>query len=552
MAAPQMIDVGGDVFADVVEVMVGGVAAPVIIGTVGFYLPPIIISFVATPSSGEVVVDLAVPVGAVVTQVNATVTADAPGRTNIGGTATVRASAGEPTSSSTELVVDFGGLRTVSSLQVPGTAAVSKVTPWVGTKFDGDVDLIGTGGWVDFQELQTERLLVTVSQAVSPATMAADGKVTTTTPPADLELMVGATRAWLRPGPAPAGFTETVDVTAAVQAAVDAGTPLDGAGNVMVRLVLRARVPGDIGLDIGAPRYLRTHAVDFPGPTTTVRFAEEGRQPVPLPLPAGHETWLVHQVLATVAAEDTGPRRVLPPIGPAKSTTAELLLDADRRLCVRLPDAALDRLRLVHGIRVLLTPGSTGIELGGSLLDGTPTAPGEPVPDVVLGPVSVPPASEPAWVSLLFGQPVPPLVDGSTWIALSVARGEAVVALAEPAALAAEDALLRRIAPNGVAQVPSTALLERLSVSDPAVAVRTDLLALRVVGEAPDEAPIPLVEVDLEGGAEQGTVSATTISLAFEPPQTRDPLTIQLTATSPTTVTVGPVVVAYTDSGAQP
>src|SRR5262245_63480516 len=119
MVAPQAIAVGDESFGvDIVDVMVGDVLAPVIVGTVGYYLPPIIVSFVATPSSGEAVVELAAPVGAVVTQVNATITADAPGRTNIGGIATVRASAGEPTSASTELVVDFGGLRPVASLEV--------------------------------------------------------------------------------------------------------------------------------------------------------------------------------------------------------------------------------------------------------------------------------------------------------------------------------------------------------------------------------------------------------------------------------------------------
>ena len=548
MAVPQ-IATGAEDFGDIVEVMIGGFGAPIIVGTVGIYLPPIVISPVSTPSSGEVVVDLAVPTGAVVTQVNATITADAPGHTNIGGIATVRASSGEPTSSSDEIVIDFGGLRTVASLRLPGSVSIDDITPWVGTKFEGNVTRIGTGSWVDFRELQTERLLVNVDDPISPAAVAADGKVTTTTPPADLELTVGATRAWQRPGPAPEGFTETVDVTAAVQAAVDVGTPLDDDGNVAVRMTLRARVPGDIGLELGTPGYLRTHTVDFPGPTTTVRFAEEGRQTVPLPLPVGHEAWSVHQVLATVSAEDTGPVRVLPPIGPSTSTVAELVLDPDRRLCVRLPDAALDRFRLLHGIRLLLSPGSTGIELGGSMLGGTATEPGEPIPEVVMTPVSVAPSSGPTWVSLLFGQPVAPLVDETTWIALSVARGDAVVALAQPAALPTEDALLRRIAPNGVAHPPSTALLERTTPSEAPVTLRTDLVALRVVGEAPDNAPITLVEVDLVGGALISTVSPSTISLALDPPQLRAPLTIQLTATGPTNVTVGPVVVAYTDSG---
>jgi hypothetical protein len=144
------------------------------------------------------------------------------------------------------------------------------------------------------------------------------------------------------------------------------------------------------------------------------------------------------------------------------------------------------------------------------------------------------------------------LVDGSTWISLSVTRGEAVVALAPPAALAGDDALLRRIAPNGVARIPSSAVLERPSEATAPVPIRTDLLALRVIGEAPDEAPIDLLAVELGDGGEPTEVTPGTISLALDPPATRPALSIELTATAATTVTVGPVVVAYTDPGGPP
>ena len=519
-------------------------------GVIGGFLLETVSLGDAEASSSVVSLELLLPPAAVVTRAVVRVTAEAPGTTHIGGIAAVRAAAGSPDASSDLLVVDFGTLRTVSALEAP--AAVESLQPWVGTTFSDGVELTSSvlGTAVEFTELQTERLLVQLAANTLPATFATDGKVTTTTPPADLEVTVGATRVWFRPGPAPAGFTEDVDVTSAVQGAVDAGGPPGPDGNLRVPLVLKARVPGELGLGLAEePRFLRTLTIDFPGPSAAVRFTEEGEQALTLPLPAGSEMWTIHRVVATVDATDPGPLRVLPPVGPARSSQAELMLDPDRRLVAKLPAGPLGRLEAVAGVRVSLQPDAGGIEVGGALLGGTATEPGEPLPDATFTPVNLPAATAPAWVTLATARPVELPVDETPWASLSVTRGRAVLGLADAVAVpSSEIAELRRIAPNGIAHLPSTAVLPRDDTALPAVSVRTDALALRVTGRAPENAPVALAEVDLAGG---GTVREPAgpgaIAISLEPAGTRSPLELVVTTTAATTVTVGPVLVAYTE-----
>src|SRR3954471_18669865 len=82
-------------------------------GYIGYYFLPTVSLTDVAASSGEVVTSLVVPLGAVVTRAVLRVGATAPGTTTVGGIATVRAASGEPDSSSAQLVVDFGTLRTV-------------------------------------------------------------------------------------------------------------------------------------------------------------------------------------------------------------------------------------------------------------------------------------------------------------------------------------------------------------------------------------------------------------------------------------------------------
>lgn len=523
----------------------------------------------AVASSGSVTMTLSVPLGAVLTQVVAHLEAGAPGTTAIGGIAAVRASAGSPEAPTSEAVIDFGAMRTVSALSAP--VSISSITPWVGTRFDGAVtlvhDLIRPGGddVVTFTELQTERLLVGLDGNISPAALAAAGLVTTTTPPADLELTVAGSRVWFRSGPVPAGFTQDVDLTTATQAAVDAATVADANGDVAVPLALTARVPGDLRLTIpSAPGFLRTHLVDFPGPTVPVPFGEEGIADVAIPLPADAVDWVVHRVVVTAVPRDPGPQRVLPPAGPPITAEAELLLDADRRLVVRLPRSALGRFERLAGIRLLIAPQAGGIEIGGSLLTGTGALPGAAVPDATLTPVAVP-AGPPAWTSVLWAQPVElgkaakPAPDDAFWVAISVSRGSARLGLADGPAMPEPDrAVLRRVAPNGLVKPLSAAYRPRANPGDAAVPVAGDTLALRLVGVAPPAAPIELVAPDV-APAGSGPPAGSTVRtpglagssvLSLDPVGPRSPLLVRLTATAATTVTLGPVIVAYTEAGA--
>lgn len=518
-------------------------------------------------SSASVTTSLLVPLGAVVTQAVARVVAAAPGTTTIGGIAGVRASAGEPDALTSELVVDFGTLRTVSALAAPSGVSITKITPWIGTKFDGRVILTpSSGSAVTFTELQTERLLVAMATNITPAQLAADGLVTTMTPPADLELGVAGTRVWFRAGPVPDGFSAEVDITTAVQAGVDAATIADPNGNIAVPLALTARVPGDLALSLPEqPRFLRTHTVDFPGPTAPpVPFAEEGVADSVLPLPADAPTWTVHRVVATVAVRDPGPQRVLPPDGPPISTEADLLLDADRRLVVRLPRAILARFERLAGIRLLLAPQADGIELGGALSVGTASEPGEAVPNATFTPVSLP-AGPRAWASLLLAQPVDlakiagPAPAGELWVGLGVTRGAARLSLADSTVMpVAERASVRRIAPNGLSKPLSVVNRPRSEPADPPVPVAADSAALRVIGIAPAAFPIEVAALDVPAGSGSvgGTVRAVGLggvtSVTLDPVGSRPSLAVRVTTTAATAVTLGPVVVAYIEpSGSQ-
>jgi hypothetical protein len=508
---------------------------------------PYLAVFATSASGYEVAEELALPPGAVVTRALFTVAGKAPALpTPVGGIAVVRAAAGAPASSSSELAIDFGVLRTVSGLGSPIT--ISSIMAWRGTRFDLSVVSAVNSTSATFTEVQTERLLVNLASSVSPATFAAGATVSTSTPPADLELLVGGTRVWARPGPTPAGFSETVDVTAALQALLDA-TPPAADGDVHVPVTLRARVPGDLELSLAQPvLYLRTHTVAFPGPTART-FAEEGRAVVPLPLPDGADAWTIHRVLATVTATDDDPLRVLPPVGPERSAQAELVLDPDRRVVVHVPAERFARFEQLVGIRIAVAPAAGGVELTGAVLADAERAapddaprPGEPVPNGTLTPVTLDASDELAFVTLELAQPLKLAAGAALWFSLAATRGSAVVALAADGAPSAA-ATLRRVMPNGAVRAPSSP-----------VGVRTDLLQLRVAGAAPPLLPIDVVEVELEGGATvreevagPALAASGLVSLALGPPAPRAGLALQLTATTTTTVTIGPVIVVYAE-----
>ena len=89
-----------------------------------------------TATVAELSLDIALPEKAIVLDGSVTVTAKPAGSTTIGNVAHVRASSGDPVSPSNTLVVDFGGMRTVSAVSVPAPPMVQEVRAWLGTKFN--------------------------------------------------------------------------------------------------------------------------------------------------------------------------------------------------------------------------------------------------------------------------------------------------------------------------------------------------------------------------------------------------------------------------------
>jgi hypothetical protein len=496
----------------------------------------------ATTSGNEVATELDVPAGAVVNEAVLRVSAAAPNRTPISGVATVRASAGNPDGPSESMIIDFGVMRNVSAVE--GPASITRVTPWIGTTFD-DGGFREGGSVVEMQELQTERLLVEFTESVSTSEVAAE-HVTTTTPPADLELLVAGTRAWFRQGPVPEGFSQDVDVTAAVQTAVTAGTS-------PVPVVLKARVAGHLELaPVGEVQFLRTHVVTFPqGPTTVADALSEGVVDVALPRPDGGENWVIHRVISTVSAEDRGPARVLPPTGPALLGDVELTLNADRRLVARLAPAALTPFATLIGVRLLLLPGSSGIGVVGGLLGGTLVEPGEPLPGGEVNEVAVDASTAAAWVTLPFVKPLTLPAKETLWFSIAATRGTAVLGLREVGSTEPEDGVtvLRHIAPNGVAR----------ALSAP-VGLRTDALAVRLVGTAPQGQPLDLFTVGLgkrpvPAGSVVEQPSVTEPSdgpdryvRALATPGPVPELGLRIITLGPTRLTVGPVVIAYEET----
>jgi hypothetical protein len=511
-----------------------------LVGIVRLSAPP------ATATAAEVPIDVELPAGAVVQGATLRLGADAAGTTFIGDAASVRAASGDPTSSSSQLVVDFGGMRTVSAVSAPDGSTIEEVRPWLGTSFGGDDiadGLFGFGG-VSFTEVQTERLLVQLGSSLAPAALAAGGKVVVSTPPSDLEVLVDGVQAFIRPGQAPAGFTLDVEVGPALQTAVDAG-------HLPVPVLLRSRVAGQLSLEVVTVSFLETHTVAFPeGPSRTIDVAAEGPLSVALPLPARVAGSQIHRLDATFVAEATR-ERVLAPDGPAASTDAVLRLDPDHGVVARLPADHVARFASLTALRVLVAAEAAGAEVGGAVRGGDVDTPGDPLPGTVLGPVSLEAGPEPTWVTLPLSSPLEVEAGAALWADVQCTRGALRWPLAVPGS-PGSDAELRRRLPNG----------HYRTLSQP-VGLPAALATLRIAGVPPAQPTVDLLDVAIGG-----TPDGLSVTPAADPLTVRlgaDPavdaavpgafvdgaLVLSLTAYGPCRLTVGPVVVAFTTTGGQ-
>jgi hypothetical protein len=488
----------------------------------------------AEASGVEVVAPLALSARSVVRSATVAVHAEpAGGQVPLAKVARVRPSGGvDP---GTQFIVDFGALVTVGGLKGPNTAGTLTLAPWIGSRF-GDVAPQG--------ELRTERLLVTLANSVSAATFAAESTVSLPAPPADLDLAVGGARQWFAAGPArgDAGgtFDASVDVTTALQAAV-------AAGHQPVAVALRSSAPGLLRVS-PTVRYLEVHEVVFPeGATRTVEAPAEGTYSLSLPLPAEAAKWTVQGVRAAATAR-IGPERILPALEPGLSADAQLVLDLEHAIAVRLPDEQTAKFAQLTALRLPLAAAPEGAELAGTLLaaaEQAPNEPGRPIPSTQLGPLTLDPGApfDPdkpppvSWVTLPLATPHAP-GKKPIWASLELARGAVLWPLgADPSA----GTPLRRPTPNGFAELSKV------------TGVETGSAPLRVAGVAPSDEPVPALVVSIPGAQAPAeltpTPEGTPFAIAVADGATAlggTTLTLELTIATPGSYSFGAVRVEYT------
>jgi len=207
--------------------------------------------------------------------------------------------------------------------------------------------------------------------------------------------------------------------------------------------------------------------------------------------------------------------RVLPAIGPPWASTAEtpllaeLVLDADRAVCVRL--SAGSGLTELTGVRLPLSTSGDGAEVSVVLWSNKDAGSLEPVtvlPNGASAPVSLTASSggEEVWTRFAFAKPVPLDKNNPPWVAVLVSRGTLTWAIASSPVVTVpsttddalvESNLLRRGAPNG----PWRALPPPFESAE-LIQARG---RIRMIGTSTKEAPVPPVLV-----REVGTTTAMT------------------------------------------
>ncbi|MDJ0768556.1 MAG: hypothetical protein QNJ12_07160 [Ilumatobacter sp.] len=433
--------------------------------------------------------DLAVPAGALVRSVRARVRARAPGTVPLRDVAEVRA-AGSATGNSTEIIVDFKGVRTIASLSRDFVAASPSMVdvdyaPWTGSSFSYPRDI------ATFEELATERLQLIFPAPVAPSAIADGWRATLPSPPQTIDLTVNGGRAWSGGVATPAAPDSDYDVDAEIDITGAVATAVASA-SVPVHVELTSTMPADLELELIDVDVLHVHEVGFPeGSLRRAERASEGRWHLDLPL-AGLPDAASAQVrrLELSVSADVGTTRVLPADGPTASPDATVELVGGRSVLVRLPVALTGRFEQLDGVRLAIATDAE-VELAGELRRGVEGAhvptPGESISDVAFDPVIVPSTDGVVqWVTMTTTEPVE-LDGGDVWIALQPARGTALLATTDAAALAAESrTLLRWQSASGAYR----------SLSAPAELPPLDAM-VRAIGTPPAENPVGSVTLNV-------------------------------------------------------
>ena len=362
----------------------------------------------------------------------------------------------------TEIVVDFGTVRTVAAVGFTVSCNIRQIDAWNGTQFPAFdtgrpyVNLVPlpAGNIPDnsfavfTSERRTERLRIWVASTFGTAALLDALSLVLPDSPKDLSISLdGGPPVWTVPGPAAkgAGTGLTADawndqnqrlavLTDAVRAIT--GNPLDDAVHSH-ELILTSREAGvlEIAEYRREIRYIR-RARFGTATATTLDFGAEGVDILPLVAPGTPPGAIAAQVALGVSGK-FGPERRIPPLGPDPAPGLDdpalplvaLDLNIERAVLVRLDPVA--GLPALSGLRLPLVAGPDGAEV--RLAPWSNLAPGRVQPAAPLAKlIGDPVAMEPGtlgWVGLNFGAPL--VIDPADppWVAVLVTRGSASVGL---------------------------------------------------------------------------------------------------------------------------
>ena len=467
--------------------------------------------------------------------------------TLVAGVAQVRSSAATASDlvgKGRSVVLDFGTPRTVSGVQVPANFVIVRVTPWIGMAFApnpvygsaasagaalptpstraGDTVLIPS-------EVRTERLLVEVAGTGSDEVLSTEMAVVLPEAPADLEIRIdGGAPVATFPGPAQPGTGSALSAEdwnsngERIVDLADALSKLTGdptrSENVTFQIVLSSRVPGELGLAVrGTPSLSFIRRVRFGEETSQdLSFSDEGAQELSLAgLPPGPT---IEEVKFT-AAGTLHPERTIPPVGPDNARHADLLINPNRAVCVRLRGGS--GLAELTGLRLPLLAGSAGAEMRVVLWRNKESGtlePVEPIADGVSEPVTLAAGGDAeTWTTFSFKRPAP-LADGNPpWAALLVSRGEVSWSLG--ASRGSSDPLNGQVIRRGAPTGPWKLLPAPFQIGTTGLGAARG--RIRVIGHAPKDAPLAPLVVSLgsrEGSAVTPTAKGVAARLTFASP----------------------------------
>lgn len=353
-----------------------------------------------------------------------------------------------------EFIVDFQAMRTVTGIAYNKPSGdsiaptIQSIQVWTGTEFGDEEENTATTDThqMRFSERLTERVSITFdsSDGLTADMVRLNGTANLPSPPGGLELKIDDLTVWAHPGAvkldATGVFTEDVDITA------DLAQALAG-GAWPIAISLSASVPGLIQLS-NQITFQRKHLAELSGGSILAGADQVGTQTVEIPLPAGNMDWQVHAVEMTVGGNIPA-SRVLPAVSLEASGEAQLLLDQDHVVILRIPPALRKQFRTLEAIQLALDAYEGDSEIAGVLYLGDETGPSGETAAVTVAPTTLAVSTGYQWTELFLSDALAVDSDQELWLEVDVSRGRVRMPLAAASVSADESVIVRRGVPGG-------------------------------------------------------------------------------------------------------